>query len=343
MHTKVGVSEFLNMSIKLPVIDVRSPGEYEKGHVPDAFNIPLFNDTERSEVGKKYKQVSREEAVYTGLEFVGTKLVSLIKHAKKIAGKNEILIHCWRGGMRSENMAWLFSVAGLKPYILTGGYRAYRQYIRKKLSENQKMVILGGKTGSGKTEILYEMKKLGQQIIDLEGLANHKGSAFGALGQEIQPTNEQFTNNLFNVWKDLDPNKIVWIEDESKNIGSVSIPEELYEKMNKAPVIVVEMTKELRVNRLMKEYALFDTKQLKQSIMKIQKRLGGLNTQNCIKLVHEKKFEKAINISLSYYDKAYNFGLDKKKKRIAGYIRAEDNSSVITARKIIDIENKKSW
>jgi tRNA 2-selenouridine synthase len=337
MLIRVGISEFLDMSVKLPVIDVRSPGEYDKGHIPGAHNIPLFNDTERSEIGKKYKQVSREEAVYAGLEFVGTKLVSLIKHAEKIAGKKEILIHCWRGGMRSENMAWLFSVADLKPYILTGGYRAYRQYIRKKLSEKQKMVILGGMTGSGKTEILYEMEKLGQQIIDLEGLANHKGSAFGALGQGIQPTTEQFTNNLFDVWKNLDANKTVWIEDESKNIGSVSIPDELYEKMNKAPVIIVEMTKELRVNRLMKEYALFDPKQLEQSIMKIQKRLGGLKTQNCIKSIHEKKFKEAIDISLSYYDKAYNFGLDKKKKRIAGHIKAEDNSSAITARKIIAV------
>lgn len=343
MLIRVGISEFLDMSVKLPVIDVRSPGEYDKGHIPGAHNIPLFNDTERSEVGKKYKHVSREAAVYAGLKFVGTKLVSLIKHAKKIAGKKEILVHCWRGGMRSENMAWLFSVAGMKPYILTGGYRAYRQYVRKKLSEDQKMVILGGMTGSGKTEILDEMEKLGQQIIDLEGLANHKGSAFGALGRGIQPTNEQFTNDLFEVWKDLDPNKSVWIEDESKNIGSVSIPEELYEKMNQAPVIVVEMTKELRINRLVKEYALFDPIQLEQSIKKIQKRLGGLKTQNCLKSVREKKFEEAIDISLSYYDKAYNLSLDKKKKRIAGHIRAEDNSLVITARKIIDITNKKSW
>lgn len=337
MLTNVGIREFFDLSVKLPVIDVRSPGEYKNGHIPGSYNIPLFNDNERSEVGKKYKQVSREAAVYTGLEFAGIKLVSLIKQAKKIAGKKELLIHCWRGGMRSENMAWLFSVAGLKPYVLTGGYRAYRQYIRKKLSENQKIVILGGKTGSGKTEILYEMEKLGQQIIDLEGLANHKGSAFGALGQEIQPTTEQFTNNLFDVWKDIDPNRSVWIEDESKNIGTVSIPEELYEKMNQAPVIVVEMIKEDRIRRLEKEYTLFDPEQLEQSIIKIQKRLGGLQTKNCLKAVREKKFKEAIDISLSYYDKAYNFGLDKKKNRIVEHIKTDDNSLAITARKIIAV------
>ena len=337
MITRVEIINFLDLSTKYPIIDVRSPGEYNKGHIPGSYNIPLFNNDERSEVGKKYKQVSREASVYAGLEFVGTKLVSLIKHAKKIAGKKEILIHCWRGGMRSENMAWLFSVAGMKPYVLTGGYRAYRQYIRKKLSENQKIIILGGKTGSGKTEILYEMKKLGQQIIDLEDLANHKGSAFGALGQEIQPTTEQFTNNLFDVWKDLDPKRTVWLEDESKNIGSVSIPEELYEKMNQAPVIVVEMIKELRIKRLAKEYSFFDSRLLEESVIKIQKRLGGLNTRECIKAVREKKFARAIDISLIYYDKAYLYGLEKKKMRKAGHIKAENNSLAVTARKIIAV------
>ena len=186
------------------------------------------------------------------------------------------------------------------------------------------------------------MEKLGQQIIDIESLANHKGSAFGALGQEIQPTTEQFTNILFDVWKNLDPNRSVWIEDESKNIGTVSIPEELYVKMNQAPVIVVEMIKELRIKRLVKEYSFFDSQLLEESILKIQKRLGGLNTGECIKAMREREFARAIDISLNYYDKAYLYGLEKKKKRIAEHIKADDNSLDVTARKIIDITNKKS-
>lgn len=340
MLTKAGADKFLDLSLELPVIDVRSPGEYEKGHIPGAYNIPLFDDMERSVVGKKYKQVNRKAAIFAGLEFVGPKITSFVKQAQKIARKNKILVHCWRGGMRSETIAWLFHVAGLKPYVLTGGYQAYRKYIREKLSAKQKMFILGGMTGCGKTEILYEMKKQGQQVIDLEGLASHKGSAFGALGQKNQPSTEQFTNNLFNAWKDIDADKTVWIEDESKNIGSVTIPDELYEKISKAPVVVVEKEKKLRIKRLVKEYSLFDPQYLEQSIMKIQKRLGGLNTQNCIKAVREKKFAKAIDISLTYYDKAYRFGLEKKKKRIVGYYMAKEEAINVTARNIIDIEKK---
>lgn len=340
MLTKVGADKFLDLSLELPVIDVRSPGEYENGHIPGAYNIPLFDDMERSVVGKKYKQVNRKAAIFAGLEFVGPKITSFVKQARKIARKDKILVHCWRGGMRSENIAWLFRVAGLKPYVLTGGYQAYRKYIREKLSAKQKMFILGGMTGCGKTEILYEMEKQGQQVIDLECLANHKGSAFGALGQKNQPSTEQFTNNLFDAWKSLDADKTVWIEDESKNIGSVTIPDELYEKISKAPVVVVEMGKKLRIKRLVKEYSLFDPQYLEQSIMKIQKRLGGLNTQNCIKAVREKKFAKAIDISLTYYDKAYRFGLEKKKKRIVGSYMAKDEAIHVTTRNIIDIAKK---
>lgn len=340
MLTKVGADKFLDLSFELPVIDVRSPGEYENGHIPGAYNIPLFDDMERSVVGKKYKQVNRKAAIFAGLEFVGPKITSFVKQARKIARKDKILVHCWRGGMRSETIAWLFQVAGLKPYVLTGGYQAYRKYIREKLSAKQKMFILGGMTGCGKTEILYEMEKQGQQVIDLECLANHKGSAFGALGQKNQPSTEQFTNNLFDAWKSLDADKTVWIEDESKNIGSVTIPDELYEKISKAPVVVVEMEKKLRIKRLVKEYSLFDPQYLEQSIMKIQKRLGGLNTQNCIKAVREKKFAKAIDISLTYYDKAYRFGLEKKKKRIVGSYMAKDEAIHVTTRNIIDIAKK---
>lgn len=340
MLTKVGADKFLDLSLELPVIDVRSPGEYENGHIPGAYNIPLFDDMERSVVGKKYKQVNRKAAIFAGLEFVGPKITSFVKQARKIARKDKILVHCWRGGMRSETIAWLFRVAGLKPYVLTGGYQAYRKYIREKLSAKQKMFILGGMTGCGKTEILYEMEKQGQQVIDLECFANHKGSAFGALGQKNQPSTEQFTNNLFDAWKSLDADKTVWIEDESKNIGSVTIPDELYEKISKAPVVVVEMGKKLRIKRLVKEYSLFDPQYLEQSIMKIQKRLGGLNTQNCIKAVREKKFAKAIDISLTYYDKAYRFGLEKKKKRIVGSYMAKDEAIHVTTRNIIDIAKK---
>ena len=341
MLTKVGISEFLDLSVKLSIIDVRSPGEYNKGHIPGSFNIPLFDDNERSDVGKKYKKINKEAAVLAGLEFVGPKLVTFVKKAQKYARNNKILVHCWRGGMRSENMAWLFQIAGLKPYILSGGYKAYRQFLRNKLSEKGKIIILAGKTGSGKTELLYELQKLSEQVINLEELANHKGSAFGAIGQENQPTNEQFTNNISNIWSDIDKKRKVWIEDESKNIGAISIPHELYKQMSTSPVITIEMLKKTRINRLMKEYSFFKPQLLEESILKIQKRLGGLNTSECVKAVREKKFARAIDISLTYYDKAYLYGLKKKQNRVIAIYNVRDEPANLIAQKIIDLANEK--
>lgn len=341
MITRLGIKDFLNMSPEIPVIDVRSPGEYEKGHITGAYNIPLFNDKERSEIGKKYKKESREASVYAGLKYAGPKLAGFAKRAKKIANNNEILVHCWRGGMRSESMAWLFSVAGIRAYVLEGGYRAYRQYFYKKLSEDQKIVILGGMTGSAKTEILYELKKIGQQIIDLEGLANHKGSAFGGLGQGAQPTTEQFINNLFDVWKELDPRKFVWIEDESKNIGSVSVPDLLYKKIRTSPLVIVEMKRERRVRRLQKEYAGFDPEKLEQSIIKIQKRLGGLRTKKCLRSIKEKEFAQAIELSLDYYDKTYRYGIEKRHNNIVEIHKVNDKPVNLIARDILNSTRRK--
>lgn len=337
----IGVEDFINLSAKIPIIDVRSPGEYLKGHIPGAYNIPLFNDKERSEVGTKYKKVNKEASVITGLEYVGPKLVNFVKQAKKIAKNNKLLVHCWRGGMRSESMAWLLSVADFETFVLNGGYRAYRQFFRKKLSDNkQKFIILSGMTGSGKTELLFELKKLGEQIIDLEGMAKHKGSAFGDLGQDPQPSTEQFTNNLFHIWNDLNVNKYVWIEDESKNIGTVSIPGELFNKMKKNPMVIIEMGKERRINRLADEYAKFDTDRLEKSILKIKKRLGGLRTKNCLDLIKGKKFASAINICLEYYDKAYLYGINKRKDNILATYQVNDKPMELIAKDIRQIVKK---
>ncbi len=226
MSEKIGALDFFNLSKDIPVIDVRSPKEFETGHIPGAHNIPIFSNEERAIVGTKYKQEGREPAILVGLEIVGSKLKSFANTARKLSKNNQLLVHCWRGGMRSSSMAWLFEMVGIKTFILEGGYKAFRNYGKSQLAASKKLIILGGLTGSGKTETLLKIKEKGEQVVDLEGLAHHKGSAFGSLGQKPQLPNEQFENNLIYEWLTLDITKSIWLEDESHSIGSNWIPNE---------------------------------------------------------------------------------------------------------------------
>ncbi|MGM0530592.1 MAG: tRNA 2-selenouridine(34) synthase MnmH [Bacteroidota bacterium] len=312
--TTIDIHDFLKLREKLPVIDVRSPGEYQKAHIPGAWNIPLFNNEERARVGITYKQIGRKAAIKEGLRIAGPKMPDMVDVAEEIAGETkEVIVHCWRGGMRSENMAWLFSRVGIHSYILSGGYKSYRRYCRKQLEKPVSLIVLGGYTGSGKTEILHSIMDQGEQCLDLEGLANHKGSVFGNLEADEQLPNEHFENLLFEEWLTFDLNKPVWVEDESKMIGKNCLPDELFRKMRTAPVLRVEIDKVIRVRRLVQEYACFDKQMLKDSIHKISKRLGGQNAQKAIEALDNDDFFTAVDIVLWYYDKAYQHGLDKRK------------------------------
>lgn len=312
--TKIDIQQFLKLREQFPVIDVRSPGEYHKAHIPGAHNIPLFNNEERARVGIIFKQTGRIAAIKEGLKIVGPKMLHKVERAEEIAGeRKELIVHCWRGGMRSENMAWLFSRVGIHCYVLTGGYKSYRRYCRKQLERPVSLIILGGYTGSGKTEMLHALRNHGEQFLDLEGLANHKGSVFGSFGEEEQLPNEHFENLLFEKWLNFDFNKPIWVEDESKMIGKNCLPDELFHKMRSAPVIKVEIDKKIRLERLVKEYACFDKQMLKDSIWKISRRLGGQNAQKAMEALDNDDFYTAVDITLRYYDKAYQHGLDKRE------------------------------
>lgn len=309
----INIEDFLKEREIVPVIDVRSPSEFEKGHIPGAFNIPLFTDEERAIVGTKYVQESRYSSVIAGLDLVGPKLSSFVCAASKIAPSGKLLVYCWRGGMRSSSMSWLLNLAGFNSKTLIGGYKSYRRYSKDYLSKPFKLIVLGGMTGSGKTELILELSKNGQQVIDLEGLANHKGSAFGAIGQKPQPSTEFFENLFFESIIKLDSNKPIWVEDESKAIGSIFIPHEFFENMLNSPVIAIERSIETRIKRLTAEYTNCDPQLLINSINKIAKRLGGDNVTKAIQNIQIGRFEDAVGISLRYYDKTYQFGLSNKK------------------------------
>ncbi|HMG15159.1 MAG TPA: tRNA 2-selenouridine(34) synthase MnmH, partial [Saprospiraceae bacterium] len=245
------------------IIDVRSPIEFSSGHIPGAVNVPLFTDDERKIIGTTYIQVSPEKALLKGLDFVGPKMSGFLKQVKQLKS-SKLLIHCSRGGKRSESMAWLLGFGGYNISVLEGGYKAYRRYIIDAFINKQlPLIVLGGKTGMNKSRILRELFKLGEQVIDLERLANHKGSAFGRLGEEPQPTVEQFENDLYEQINNLGAHKSIWIENESKSIGSVYIPLGLWHQMKSAPLINIEINADLRLKSLIEDYGNYNKENLK--------------------------------------------------------------------------------
>jgi tRNA 2-selenouridine synthase len=312
MDPRLTPAEFIKSSEFIPVVDVRSPKEFAQGHIPGACNIPLFSDEERAMIGITYTRSGNRNAIMKGLEIVGPKLKEYVQEANKIAPGGELLLHCWRGGMRSEAMAWLFDFSGLKAHVLEGGYKSYRRFIHESFKSGPELKVLGGMTGSGKTEILKYLYDAGEQVIDLEGLANHKGSAFGGLGQESQPTSEQFENELANHWIALNPEKPVWIEDESLNIGKVILPDGFFKKMRNSPLYLLELSFEKRVQRLMEEYGRFDKDQLLYLVEKISKRMGGDHAKNATAALMKNNLGEAIEIVLRYYDKTYAYSLESR-------------------------------
>ncbi len=312
MPTPTTIHEFLKLSEQHPIIDVRSPGEYKYGHIPGAHNSPLFSNEERAIIGTAYKQTSRAVAVNKGLEFFGPRMKEYAGQIKKVTGGNTFLVHCWRGGMRSASVAWLLELYGLKVYLLKGGYKAFRRAALESFSEERKLTILGGKTGSGKTLILKELKSLGEQIIDLEALAHHKGSSFGALGESPQPTQEMFENELFIRLFNTDKNKTLWLEDESNKIGTCLIPKSLFERMRSVTTFFLDVPFEVRSQFLTEEYGKFDSEDLKKAIERITKHLGGLNAKIALEAIDSGNVKAAFEICLAYYDKTYSYGKNKR-------------------------------
>ena len=341
---KTGAGIFENFSNYL-IIDVRSPGEYAHAHIPNAFSLPLFTDEERAAIGTTYKQESREAAIKLGLPFFGTKMQNMIEQVEGWAANYEktngkkpiILIHCWRGGMRSAAVAWLLDLYGLKTEQLTGGYKAYRNWVLAQFEKDYSMKVLGGFTGSGKTEILLQLQKSKLPVIDLEGLANHKGSEFGALGQNAQASQEQFENNL--AWSLLNissQHPYFWIEDESQRIGTNMLPITFFKNMRNSICYFIDIPFDARLQFIAQAYGKFAVADLIAATLRIQKRLGGLETKTAVNLLVENNIEGAFSILLKYYDKVYLKNLEaaaipkfKTEKIVASEVNSIHNAGLI--------------
>lgn len=315
MISELSIKDFYEVKPLLPIIDVRSPGEFEKGHIPGAVNIPLFSNEERAHVGTVYVQQSKEKAVELGYKYVTPKLEWFINESRKVAGQSAVVIHCWRGGMRSHAFAEHLHANGFQEvYVLEGGYKAFRNHVLKFLEQPFRLRILGGYTGSGKTRILKELAELGEQVIDLEGIAHHKGSAFGALGETGQPTQEQFENNLFETVGKINREIPVWVEDESQKIGSVNIPPEFYRQIWGQNVCFIDIPKEKRAEYLVNEYSAYGKQEIAYAITGIAKRLGGQNVKLALEHLEQNNYFEVAMIALQYYDKAYKLGVQSRNQ-----------------------------
>jgi len=336
---KITIGQFLQLAKTQPILDVRSPGEYLHAHIPGAHSLPLFTDDERKVVGTAYKKESRKTAIKIGLDYFGMKMRKMVVEVEAIIATNAkenlkinktivsplgggggLLVHCWRGGMRSEGVAWLLDLYGFKVYTLVGGYKAYRQWARLQFEKPYPFNILGGYTGSGKTLVLHELKRMGKPVIDLEGLAHHKGSAFGAIGEKAQPTQEMFENLLAAELSAITHpsnaeveqtalNNIIYLEDESQRIGLINIPTALWNTMRNSRVRFIEIPFEERLDYLTEEYGKFEKEKLVNAVIRIQKRLGGLETKIAINHLLENNHKECFRVLLKYYDKCYGKAL----------------------------------
>lgn len=354
---KIEVDVFLAKARHAPVLDVRSPSEYGHAHIPGAYSFPLFSDEERKRVGTAYKQVSRETAIKIGLDFFGPKMRTIVEKAENLlhsfhqipeGGNCEhrtLLVHCWRGGMRSAAIAWLLDLYGFKIYTLIGGYKKYRHWVIDTYSTVFPLHVLGGYTGSGKTYVLRQLKQRDEPVIDLEQLAGHKGSAFGNIGMPVQPTQEHFENLLCNALNEVGvrpripyTGRPIWMEDESQRIGTVNIPQPFWLLMRSAPVYFLDIPFEQRLGHIVSEYGSLDREGLRNAVTRISRRLGGLETKTVLEKLEQGDIPAAFTLLLKYYDKWYLKGLHNRTalEELLHTIPSEEVSAEVNSFRLLE-------
>lgn len=319
---------------------MRTPAEFAQGHIVGAHNIALFSNSERVTVGTTYKQQGREPAILLGFDLTGSKWSGFIKQALEIAPNKKIAVHCWRGGMRSGAMAWALNLYGFEVYLLEGGYKKYRRWVLDRFDEKYNLLVLGGMTGSGKTHILHQLKNLGEQIIDLEDLAQHQGSSYGSMQRITQPSQEQFENELATQLYQANRDKPVWIEDESLTIGKRSIPNGLWHQMRGASLLNIKVPLSQRIGFLVEEYGRLDKNFLIECTQRIWKRLGPEQTKNAVSAITENRMADFISIVLVYYDKTYRTGLSKRPPESIYELDCVDTDASKNASQILEFSYK---
>ncbi len=304
MFSNIEVAEVISLSEQneMILIDVRSPSEYKNFSIPGSINIPFFNDEERAEIGTLYKQTSVEAAKVRGLEIISAKLPEFVQQFKEISGHKTV--YCWRGGMRSRTTATLLSLMDVHVSRLEGGIREYRRWVLTQLEQTEapfKAYVLNGLTGTGKTRILKTLEKQGYPVIDLEGLANHKGSIFGHIG--VEPHNQKVFDSLFvQQFRELEKAPFVLFEAESARIGKVVIPQWVTELKAQSVQFIIEMPIEERIKEIIEDYRPLEHQaECIAAFQRIKTRMP-LDISKQIEVdLETREFSSAVRLLLEYY------------------------------------------
>ena len=306
------------------VIDVRSPSEFAEDHVPGAINCPVLDDAERAAIGALYTQVSPFDAKKRGAALVAKNIASHIEQQFGAHGRDwRPLVYCWRGGKRSGAMAHILSEIGWHAAQLEGGYRAYRREIVAQLAglpQKYRYRVVCGATGSAKSRLLQALAEAGAQVLDLEGLASHRGSVLGNLPETAQPKQKMFESLVWDALRKLDPGRTVYVEAESKKIGQLQVPDALLARMRDSPCVLIEAPLAARVAFLIEEYGHFlgDPRDLKAKL----ECLAGLQSKETIarwmEQVEQRRWDELVaDLLQNHYDPSYRRATLKNFVRLA--------------------------
>ncbi|MCM2358925.1 MAG: tRNA 2-selenouridine(34) synthase MnmH [Geobacteraceae bacterium] len=292
------------------IVDVRTPLEYEEDHIPGALNVPLLSNEERVEVGTIYKQTGPQPARVRALELTAHRFPAMVAEIAAAGGGRPALVYCWRGGLRSRTVVSILELTGFPAQQLEGGYKAFRSRVAASFEPFRPpgpLVVLHGMTGIGKTTFLLGLASDNFSVIDLEGLACHRGSAFGELGLCQTLSQKRFETLLWDAFRRLPPGKPVIVEGESKRIGKVSLPGDMYEVMGKSVKIWCGASLETRVGRLIDEYGMPEYRAgMEEALLRIKKRLGGEKYAEIAGYLARWEMEPFMTeLIRNYYDKVY--------------------------------------
>lgn len=293
------------------IVDVRTPLEFAEDAIPGAINVPLLTNEQRVEIGTIYKQVGPHQARIRGLELTAPRFPAMVAEIASHAGDRPILVYCWRGGLRSKTTATILDLTGYRAVQLTGGYKAFRQLVSAyfdNLVPPAPLVVIHGMTGIGKTTLLELLKTRGHTVIDLEGLACHRGSAFGALGlSQDHLTQKRFETDLWQAFRNAPPGKPIILEGESRRIGKLLLPGVLYDVMRESIKVWCTATLETRVKRLIGEYGKGEFKEgMTHALNRISRKLGGDNHRELLGFLERWELEPFMaGLMERYYDKLY--------------------------------------